>query len=55
MQNVRIAVRNGKHHLAVKQECVLPKNLSNFTVVIGYAPDIPHDIFEGVVPFKLSF
>ncbi|XP_051813200.1 uncharacterized protein LOC127536542 isoform X4 [Acanthochromis polyacanthus] len=54
-EHVQIAVENVTHHLAVKRECALTKNLSHFNVVTGYPPDIAHDIFEGIVPFELAY
>lgn len=38
----------------VKRDCILSKNLSHFHVTAGYAPDVAHDLLEGIIPVELA-
>lgn len=41
-------------HLGVKGECALSKTLQHFHPVSGFPPDIPHNLFDGIVPVELA-
>lgn len=38
----------------VKGDCVLREALKHFHPVTGFAPDVLHDLLEGIVPIELS-
>lgn len=42
------------HFHGVKKACPLTKQLSHFSFVRGYPPDLLHDLFEGIVPSELA-
>ncbi len=41
-------------HFGVTRECALSKALQHFLPITGFPPDIPHDLFEGIVPVELA-
>ncbi|XDV26354.1 hypothetical protein PO909_030098, partial [Leuciscus waleckii] len=52
--HVKLAKEKGVNVMAVKKACVFSDSLSYFNVTTGYPPDLPHDLFEGIVPVELA-
>lgn len=42
------------HCFGVKRQCALTNTLRYFHFLSGYPPDLPHDLFEGIVRLELA-
>ena len=42
------------HCCGVKKGCPITEKLSYFHFVTGYPPDLPHDLFEGIISLELA-